>query len=182
MLVAGIWTWTSRFRSGNWGSAACLTAARHSSCPRCDYRHIAARHENRLPSVSSQLYSASNSVHRRSNGTALSCNDLVSRFGTSRELLSWRCDTRAMRAWLIAPAQPCPTTMPQVTCLVELIEMPFTVVACADILLVNLERVGFNLRNFDMTIIFKVRVTAPAATCCAVQHVLIRVCHAAPST
>ena len=44
----------------------------------------------------------------------------------------------------------------QVTCLVELIEMPFTVVACAEILLVNLERVGFNLRNFDMTIIFKV--------------------------
>ena len=41
------------------------------------------------------------------------------------------------------------------TCLVELIEMPFTVVACADILLVNLERVGFNLRNFDMTIIYK---------------------------
>ena len=45
----------------------------------------------------------------------------------------------------------------QVTCLVELIEMPFTVVGCADILLVNLERVGFNLRNFDMTIIFKAR-------------------------
>jgi nucleosome binding factor SPN SPT16 subunit len=43
----------------------------------------------------------------------------------------------------------------QVTCLVELIEMPFTVVACAGILLVNLERVGFNLRNFDMTIIYK---------------------------
>ncbi len=41
------------------------------------------------------------------------------------------------------------------TCLVELIEMPFTVVACAEILLVNLERVGFNLRNFDMTVIFK---------------------------
>ena len=33
--------------------------------------------------------------------------------------------------------------------------MPFTVVACAAILLVNLERVGFNLRNFDMTIIYK---------------------------
>jgi len=33
--------------------------------------------------------------------------------------------------------------------------MPFTVVACAEILLVNLERVGFNLRNFDMTVIFK---------------------------
>ena len=35
--------------------------------------------------------------------------------------------------------------------------MPFTVISCADILLVNLERVGFNLRNFDMTIVFKVR-------------------------
>ena len=40
---------------------------------------------------------------------------------------------------------------------VELIEMPFTVITCADMLLVNLERVGFNLRNFDMTIVFKVR-------------------------
>ena len=39
---------------------------------------------------------------------------------------------------------------------VELIEMPFSVVTCQDILLVNLERVGFNLRNFDMTIVFKV--------------------------
>jgi Histone chaperone Rttp106-like len=39
---------------------------------------------------------------------------------------------------------------------VELIEMPFTVITCADVLLVNLERVGFNLRNFDMTIVFKV--------------------------
>jgi nucleosome binding factor SPN SPT16 subunit len=39
---------------------------------------------------------------------------------------------------------------------VELIEMPFTVITCADMLLVNLERVGFNLRNFDMTIVFKV--------------------------
>ncbi len=39
---------------------------------------------------------------------------------------------------------------------VELIEMPFTVITCPDILLVNLERVGFNLRNFDMTIVFKV--------------------------
>lgn len=39
---------------------------------------------------------------------------------------------------------------------VELIEMPFTVITCADVLLVNLERVGFNLRNFDMTVVFKV--------------------------
>ena len=46
--------------------------------------------------------------------------------------------------------------MPTVTCLVELIEMPFTCVGCADILCVNLERVGFNLRNFDMAVIFKV--------------------------
>lgn len=46
--------------------------------------------------------------------------------------------------------------MPTVTCLVELIEMPFTCVACLDILCVNLERVGFNLRNFDMAVIFKV--------------------------
>ena len=46
--------------------------------------------------------------------------------------------------------------MPTVTCLVELIEMPFTCIGCSDILCVNLERVGFNLRNFDMAIIFKV--------------------------
>ena len=45
--------------------------------------------------------------------------------------------------------------MPTVNCLVELIEMPFTVITVADINLVNLERVGFNLRNFDMTIVFK---------------------------
>lgn len=48
--------------------------------------------------------------------------------------------------------------MPTVTCLVELIEMPFTCIGCSDILCVNLERVGFNLRNFDMAIIFKVCV------------------------
>ena len=42
--------------------------------------------------------------------------------------------------------------------------MPFTVVACAEILLVNLERVGFNLRNFDMTIIYK--VCDPLLICC----------------
>lgn len=48
--------------------------------------------------------------------------------------------------------QPWTKCCPQV----ELIEMPFTVITCPDILLVNLERVGFNLRNFDMTIVFKV--------------------------
>ena len=48
--------------------------------------------------------------------------------------------------------------MPTVNCLVELVEMPFTVVAIPDVAIVNLERVGFNLRNFDMVIIFKVRL------------------------
>lgn len=46
--------------------------------------------------------------------------------------------------------------MPTVNCLVELIEMPFTVVTLADINVVNLERVGFGLRNFDMAIVPKV--------------------------
>ena len=46
--------------------------------------------------------------------------------------------------------------MPTVNCLVELIESPFTVIALEDIEIVNLERVGFNLKNFDMVIVFKV--------------------------
>ena len=45
--------------------------------------------------------------------------------------------------------------MPSVNCLVELTEMPFTVTTLADIEIVNLERVGFNLKNFDMAIVFK---------------------------
>ncbi|GMH36216.1 hypothetical protein BSKO_04084 [Bryopsis sp. KO-2023] len=45
--------------------------------------------------------------------------------------------------------------MPTMNCLVELVEMPFTVVALEDIEIVNLERVGFNLKNFDMAIVFK---------------------------
>ncbi|KAK9824573.1 hypothetical protein WJX72_011424 [[Myrmecia] bisecta] len=45
--------------------------------------------------------------------------------------------------------------MPTVNCLVELIEMPFTVITMTEVNLVNLERVGFGLRNFDMTIVFK---------------------------
>ena len=44
---------------------------------------------------------------------------------------------------------------------VELIEQPFTCITCSSILLVNLERIGFNLRNFDMTIVFKVRHHRP---------------------
>lgn len=45
--------------------------------------------------------------------------------------------------------------MPTVRCLVELTEMPPTVVAIEDVEIVNLERVGFNLKNFDVTIVFK---------------------------
>ncbi len=40
---------------------------------------------------------------------------------------------------------------------VELLEMPFTVITMGEVNIVNLERVGFNLRNFDMTIVFKAR-------------------------
>jgi nucleosome binding factor SPN SPT16 subunit len=45
--------------------------------------------------------------------------------------------------------------MPTVNCLVELTEMPFTVITLSEVNLVNLERVGFNLRNFDMVFIWK---------------------------
>lgn len=45
---------------------------------------------------------------------------------------------------------------------VELIEQPFTVISLTDVNLVNLERVGFGLRNFDMAIVPKVRPHAVA--------------------
>ena len=45
--------------------------------------------------------------------------------------------------------------MPTGNCLVELTEMPFCVISISDIEVVNLERVGFNLKNFDMAIVFK---------------------------
>ena len=45
--------------------------------------------------------------------------------------------------------------MPTVKCLVELTETPPTVVPIEDVEIVNLERVGFNLKNFDVTIVFK---------------------------
>ena len=48
--------------------------------------------------------------------------------------------------------------MPSVNCLVELIDMPFTVITMSEVNIINLERVGFNLRNFDMTLVFKVQV------------------------
>lgn len=45
--------------------------------------------------------------------------------------------------------------LPTVHCLVELIETPFFVISLKDIEVVNLERVGFGLKNFDMAIVFK---------------------------
>ena len=46
--------------------------------------------------------------------------------------------------------------MPTVNCLVELVESPATVIAMPAVAIVNLERVGFNLRNFDMVVVYKV--------------------------
>jgi hypothetical protein len=51
--------------------------------------------------------------------------------------------------------------LPTVNCLLELTQMPFTVVSLSDIEIVNLERVGFNLKNFDMAIVFKVGADGP---------------------
>ncbi|XP_010421991.1 PREDICTED: FACT complex subunit SPT16 isoform X2 [Camelina sativa] len=45
--------------------------------------------------------------------------------------------------------------IPTSSCLVELIEYPFLVVSLSEIEIVNLERVGFGQKNFDMAIIFK---------------------------
>ncbi|CAD6343072.1 unnamed protein product [Miscanthus lutarioriparius] len=45
--------------------------------------------------------------------------------------------------------------IPASTCLVELIETPFLVVSLSEIEIVNLERVGFGTKNFDMAIVFK---------------------------
>ena len=53
------------------------------------------------------------------------------------------------------PARSTAFVMPTVNCLVELTEMPFTVIPLSEVNLVNLERVGFNLRNFDMIFIWK---------------------------
>jgi len=45
--------------------------------------------------------------------------------------------------------------LPSVNCLVQLVEPPYTVISQQDIEIVNLERVGFNLKNFDMVLVFK---------------------------
>uniref|UniRef100_A0A1D1XXQ6 FACT complex subunit n=1 Tax=Anthurium amnicola TaxID=1678845 RepID=A0A1D1XXQ6_9ARAE len=45
--------------------------------------------------------------------------------------------------------------IPTSSCLVELIENPFLVITLSEIEIVNLERVGFGQKNFDMAIVFK---------------------------
>ncbi|CAA6668940.1 unnamed protein product [Spirodela intermedia] len=45
--------------------------------------------------------------------------------------------------------------IPTPSCLVELIETPFLVITLSEIEIVNLERVGFGQKNFDMAIVFK---------------------------
>ncbi|CAN4117731.1 unnamed protein product [Withania somnifera] len=45
--------------------------------------------------------------------------------------------------------------VPTSSCMVELIETPFLVITLSDIEIVNLERVGFGQKNFDMAIVFK---------------------------
>ncbi|CAH8378754.1 unnamed protein product [Eruca vesicaria subsp. sativa] len=45
--------------------------------------------------------------------------------------------------------------IPTSSCLVEITETPFFVVSLSEIEIVNLERVGFGQKNFDMAIIFK---------------------------
>jgi len=45
--------------------------------------------------------------------------------------------------------------LPTTSCLVELTEFPPLVIAAQDVEVVNLERVGFHLKNFDMAIIFR---------------------------
>lgn len=56
------------------------------------------------------------------------------------------------------PGRSTVTMMPTVNCLVELTEWPAVVITLNDIEIVNLERVGYNLKNFDMAIVFKVGV------------------------
>ncbi len=53
------------------------------------------------------------------------------------------------------PYKTSSTVLPTVNCLVDLIETPFLVVTLKEIEVVNLERVGFALKNFDMAIVFK---------------------------
>lgn len=70
--------------------------------------------------------------------------------------------------------------MPTVNSLVELIETPPTVITLSEVNIINLERVGFGLRNFDMAIVFKVHPPNPSPSqcqgCCSLclQHNIAR--------
>ena len=73
------------------------------------------------------------------------------------------------------PHRTTATLVPFVDCLAEITEMPFTVITINDINVANLERVGFGLRNFDLTFVFKVQlpgVTADGLIPAARQNVL----------
>ena len=60
--------------------------------------------------------------------------------------------------------------MPSVNALVELVDMPFTVITMTEVNIVNLERVGFNLKNFDMTLVFK----ASLCKSCLVERIALQ--------
>lgn len=55
--------------------------------------------------------------------------------------------------------------MPSVNCLVSLIEQPFFVVTLSDIEISHFERVQFNLKNFDLVLIFKDYSVPPIRIC-----------------
>lgn len=55
--------------------------------------------------------------------------------------------------------------MPSVNCLVSLIEQPFFVVTLNDIEISHFERVQFNLKNFDLVLVFKDYTLPPIRIC-----------------
>lgn len=78
--------------------------------------------------------------------------------------------------------------IPTTNCLVELVEPPFLVITLDEIEVVNFERVGFNLKNFDMAIIFKdftkdvLRIDAiPSAKCALITCPRLSLCCTAPA-
>ncbi|KAK5709915.1 FACT complex subunit spt16 [Elasticomyces elasticus] len=60
------------------------------------------------------------------------------------------------------PSRSSVTIQPTTDCLVQLTEPPFMVITLTDIEVVHLERVQFGLKNFDMVVIFKDFMRAPA--------------------
>ena len=60
------------------------------------------------------------------------------------------------------PSRSSVLVQPTTDCLVQLTEPPFMVVTLTDIEVVHLERVQFGLKNFDMVVVFKDFMRAPA--------------------